>query len=108
MPAIARKDGEDTVASPDGTGSCCALPTVQSTDKGSPDVFANSIGVVRLTDTMIEHLYPGPCCDPHAPALAEASPNVFVNNLRVGRQGDAYTDNGRHVISSGSPDVFVN
>lgn len=106
MPAAARGNSIDTVASPDGTGVCCALPSTQSTDVCSSTVFYNNIGAVRQHDAMIVHLFDGPCCNPHAPTLPSASPNVFIENKQAGRLGDAY--GGDHPISSGSPDVFIN
>ena len=105
MPAVARKDSEDTVASPDGSGICCSSASTQSTDKGSSDVFVNGIGVVRQGDAMITHDYQGPCCNPHAPVLTTYSSTVFVNGKGLGRKDDAY--GGDHIISSGSGNVFA-
>lgn len=105
MPAAARKDSVDTVASPDGSGICCVSPSTQSTDKGSGNVFYNGVGAVRKDDPMIVHDYPGPCCNPHAPILSTYSSTVFINGKNAGRKGDAY--GGDHIISSGSPDVFI-
>lgn len=106
MPVVARKDGQDTVASPDGSGVCCASPSVQKTNQGSSNVFINGIGAVRKDDAMIVHDYAGPCCNPHAPTLSTFSPTVFVNGLNLGRVGDAF--GGDHLITSGSPNVFAN
>jgi uncharacterized Zn-binding protein involved in type VI secretion len=102
MPGIARKNGVDTVASPDGTGVGCGSPTTQATDVGSDDVIVNGIGAVRESDAMNTH--PGPGCSPHAPTLSTFSSTVYVNGKRVGRLGDAY--NG-HVITSASSDVIA-
>jgi uncharacterized Zn-binding protein involved in type VI secretion len=104
MPGVARKDGTDSVDSPDGTGYNCASPTIQATDGGSLDVFVNGIGVVRENDPMTPHAAPG--CSTHAPTLSTFSPTVFVNGLRIGRLGDAY--DGDHIITSASTDVIVN
>lgn len=104
MPAVARKDSTDTVDSPDGAGVCCVDSSIQSTDKGSGNVFVNSIGVVRKDDAMITHDYPGPCCNPHAPLLSTYSGTVFANSKNIGRLGDEYD---AHVISSGSSNVFA-
>ena len=104
MPAVARKDGRDTVASPDGSGFCCSSPSTQKTAAGSDDVFINNIGAVRLRDAMIVHPFPGPCCAPHAPTLSSSSTTVFVNGRGLGRQNDDYS---AHVISSGSSNVFA-
>ena len=104
MPAVARKDSKDTVASPDGSGVCCGSPSTQSTDEGSSNVFINGIGAVREADAMITHNYAGPCCNPHAPKLSSFSSTVFVNGKGIGRLGDDYSS---HVISSGSSNVFA-
>ena len=104
MPAVARRDEIDTVASPDGSGPCCSASSTQFTEEGSTNVFVNSIGAVRLGDTMIVHLYPGPCCAPHNPPLTSSSTTVFVNSKGVGRVGDDYQ---AHIISSGSSNVFA-
>ena len=104
MPAVARKDSVDTVASPDGAGVCCVDSSIQSTDIGSSNVTVNSIGVVRKDDAMITHDYPGPCCNPHAPILSTYSGTVFANSKNIGRLGDEYD---AHVISSGSSNVFA-
>ena len=105
MPAVARKDSTDTVASPDGSGVCCGSPSTQSTDKGSSTVRVNGIGVVRKDDAMITHNYAGPCCNPHAPKLSTYSSTVFANGKNLGRKDDEYAG---HTISSGSPTVFAN
>ena len=101
--AVARMSSTDTVAAPDGAGVCCVDPSVQSTDQGSGDVRVNGIGVVRISDAMITHLYPGTCCNPHAPILTTSSTTVRVNGRGLGRLNDLYVD---HKISSGSPNVF--
>jgi hypothetical protein len=106
MPAVSRKSGTDTVASPDGAGYCSGDPSTQTTDVGSDDVLANAIGVIRSGDTVITHLHPGPCDTPHNPALDSYSPNVFANNKNLGRFGDTY--GGDHIVSSGSTNVFAN
>lgn len=104
MPAVARDNEDDTVASPDGSGYQCGSPTIQATEVGSSNVFINGFGAVREGDPMKEH--PGPGCSPHAPTLSSSSPNVFVNGKGLGRLGDAY--GGNHIITSGSSNVFAN
>ena len=100
MPAVARKDGVDTIA----TGHGCDATTV--TDEGSSDVFLNGTGVVREGDlTAVHEILVGIVCVPHTVPLTSFSPDVFVNGLRVGREGDFY--NG-HELTSGSPNVFAN
>lgn len=109
MSEIARKDGKDTVSSPDGGGISdpnkpeCKIPSTQATDKGSSTVFINGIGVVRDGDAMKQHN--GPDCSTHAPTLSSFSSTVFANSKGVGRKGDKYGDD--HEISSGSNNVFA-
>jgi len=97
MAAIARGKEADTVASPDGTGPKCALPTIQATEQCSSNVLINGIGIVRAGDYMKHH--PGPGCGDHAPTLTSFSSTVKVNGKGVGRVGDDYAG---HVITSGS------
>jgi uncharacterized Zn-binding protein involved in type VI secretion len=121
MAGVARKSGKDTVDSIDGDqGSVCQttksgpvawlwdIPTTQSTDVGSENVFVNGIGVVRAGDTMKPHP-DGEICVPapidHATALDIFSVTVFANGKNIGRVGDTYTPG--HTISSGSSNVFV-
>lgn len=99
MPQVARKDGVDTVS----TGHPCDGTTV--TDQGSSDVFINDIGVVRKGDLDQTHLVLLGICVPHAVPLTSYSPNVFANDLEIGRLGDDYTG---EVITSGSPNVYAN
>ena len=126
MPAVARKDSADTIA----TGHGC--DTVTTTLTGSGNVFVNSIGVVRRGDLSQVHNYevivavevqdpppPEPpddyvptfsivyvvTCEPHQVSLTSYSGNVFANNLNIGRLGDSYSG---HTLSSGSLNVFAN
>jgi hypothetical protein len=100
MPAVARKDGTDSVATNHG----CTGTT--ATAEGSEDVFANNIGVVRAGDLDAVHTYPvGDSCPPHQVALSSYSNNVFANNKLIGRLGDNY---GGETITSGSSNVFAN
>lgn len=98
---VARKDGQDTVYSPHGTGYECLSPTIQETDEGSSDVFVNGIGVVRAGDKMIPHMAPG--YSVHAPSLSTYSNTVFANGKGIGRLGDTFQG---HPITSGSSNVF--
>lgn len=106
MPEVARKDGVDSVQSPHGTGVCCVDPEVHETDEGSSTVFAENIGVVRETDRMIPHTYPGPCCDIHAPPMVVCSANVYVENKRLARKGDLYVLAGSHEIITGAASII--
>ena len=105
MAGVARKNGVDLVASPDGSGHCCASPSTQTTAEGSDNVFVEGVGIVREGDAMVTHDYNGPCCNPHAPVLDTFSGSVYCNGKRVGRVGDAY--GGNHVIISGASSVIV-
>jgi uncharacterized Zn-binding protein involved in type VI secretion len=99
MPAIARKNGADSVATNHG----CDGSTV--TKDGSSDVFINGIGIVRSGDLCEVHTIPsGPACVPHQVPLTSFSSTVFVNGKGVGRLGDEYSG---HTITSGSPNVFA-
>ena len=103
MPAVARKDGRDSVKSPHGTGDECNSPATYKTDEGSGDVFVNGYGVVREGDKMQKHPQPG--CSIHAPVLKSFSSKVYVNGKRLGRLNDAYIEAGNHIINSGSENV---
>jgi hypothetical protein len=126
MPAVARKDSADTIA----TGHGCDATTTTLT--GSGNVYVNSIGIVRRGDLSQVHTYevivaievedpppPEPdedyvpsthteyvvTCEPHQVSLTSYSGNVFANDLNIGRLGDSYSG---HTLSSGSPNVFAN
>jgi uncharacterized Zn-binding protein involved in type VI secretion len=101
MPAVARKDGVDTVSINHAT---CQGSTV--TAAGSLNVFVNNIGVVRKDDAVESHTFAPPVCPSHAPGLVSFSANVFVNSLNIGRLGDEYGCSAN--ISSGSSNVFAN
>lgn len=102
---VARGNQQDLVNSPDGSGECCAFPSIQRTDQCSSKVFVAGFGVVRLGDAMQVHNFDGPCCNPHAPVLSSASSKVFVEGRGVGRKGDAY--GGDHVIQTGVSRIFI-
>lgn len=68
---------------------------------GSDNVFVNGSSAVRWGDLVSNH-----GLSPHAtPTMAGYSPDVFVNNLGVCRQGDAASCT---CTATGSPDVFAN
>lgn len=99
MPAVARKDGTDSI----DTNHDCDATTV--TDQGSSDVFVNGIGAVRAGDLCQVHLVlSDDYCIPHTVPLSSYSSTVFVNGKGVGREGDFY--NG-HELTSGSGNVFA-
>jgi uncharacterized Zn-binding protein involved in type VI secretion len=104
MPAAARGNRKDTVASKTGTGPLCSLPVTTATDQCSPNVFTNGIGSVRQGDRVAPHPRLG--CSTDTSVLTTHSPNVFVNGKGFGRLGDQYTPD--NTITSGSSNVFVN
>lgn len=106
MPAIARGDGTDSVASDTGSGYQCKSPSTTATSACSGDVYANGIGVVRIGDPVAVHTMSG--CSPEHPGLSTSSPNVYVNGKGCGRLGDNYAGDGANTITSGSSNVFVN
>lgn len=97
MPLVARKDQVDTVntihvsvgdADPDDGIACDANPQNIATLEGSPNVFAENVGVVRKGDKEVAHTFPG--CATHQTGLATYSSNVFANGLNIGRKDDTY------------------
>lgn len=115
MPLVARKDHVDIVdtvhvsvgdAAGDDGSVCDAAPQNITTDEGSPDVFVHNIGVVRKGDLETAHTIP-PACATHQTGLATHSPNVFANNLEIGRLNDTYNCGAKIIIVT-QPDVFAN
>jgi len=105
MPEVARKDGTDKVDTVHNSiGSQCKdAPKIIATDKGSDNVFAENVGVVRVGDTVELHDLPG--CIPHAPPLAVGSGTVFANGKPIGRKDDTYA--GGEKILSGAGTVIA-
>jgi len=106
MPGAARADGQDTVNTVHpATGTNCAeQPLIIATDEGSKNVFANTVGIVRISDNSEPHPFPG--CSQHATPLVGGSSDVLVNFRGAGREGDAYSCEA--TITSGSKDVIIN
>ena len=100
MPAVARGDQVDTVA----TNHVCTGET--TTNECSGNVRANSIGIVRKLDKCTSHTWPPlPPCPMHSPPLdAKYSATVFVNSKNLAYVGSQY--NGSEDITSGSKNVF--
>ena len=100
MPAVARKDGKDTVKTGHTT---CDKTTV--TDIGSTDVFVNGIGACRKDDKLKDHTKPeGKSCVTHTSYINSGSSTVYVNGHPIARNGDS-ADEGS--ITSGSKNVFA-
>jgi hypothetical protein len=121
MPAVAQKGGKSSITCTDGArGSSCGknvwhwnTGTTQVSDAGSGNVFVANVGVVRKGDVMGTHPDGNPCTSSpinHSPALSTFSPNVFANNLNIGRIGDKYDSDGHydHTIASSQGTVFAN
>lgn len=76
------------------------------TDQGSPDTFANGLGIHRQRDEWVVH-----CCQIgrqlvcHSGFLSQGSPTVYVNGLQMGRKNDVISCGSR--VNSCSPDVFA-
>ena len=114
MPLVARKDGVDTVNTVhvsvgdddplDGI-ACDADPQDIGTLDGSPDVFAEGVGVVRSGDNEEAHTIPG--CSTHQTGLATFSPNVYANGKQIGRKDDTYGC-GAQITSVTQSTVFAN
>ena len=99
MPAVARGDQVDTVA----TNHVCTGES--TTNECSGNVRANSIGIVRKLDKCTSHTWPPlPPCPMHSPPLdAKYSATVFVNSKNLAYVGSQY--NGSEDITSGSDNV---
>ena len=95
MPAVTRIGDNSTV------DPCGAPPRPAA--EGSPNVYANSIPVVRLGDNYAPHACPG--SSPHITPASAGSPTVFVNGKPVHRIGDSIACDS--VAAEGSPDVFA-
>ena len=85
--------------------ACDAAPQIIATQDGSPDVFAEGIGVVRKGDNEQSHTFPG--CAIHQTGLADGSPDVFANGLPIGRKDDVYNC-GAQITTVNQSTVFAN
>lgn len=94
MPPVTRVDVDAS------TGHDCFVPR-PNTPNGSPDVFVNNLGVVRVSDPWPPH-----CCGPscHDGNQSSGSTTVFVNGLALTRIGDAISCGD--ASAAGSPDVI--
>lgn len=103
MPAAARGNLTDIVASLTGSGFNCASPLTTATDQCSSNVIVNGQGAVREGDKVAPH--PAAGCGPDESVLTTFSSTVFINGKGAGRLGDQYTSD--NTITSGSPNVFI-
>jgi uncharacterized Zn-binding protein involved in type VI secretion len=103
VPAAARGDGTDTVASLTGAGQHCLFPTGAATGACSSTVFVNGMGAVRQGDAVAPHRAAG--CGLDGSTLTTFSGTVRIEALGAGRLGDQYTSD--NTITSGSASVFI-
>jgi len=82
------------------TGHGCWPPRPPSS--WSPDVFANNLNQIRLTDSYVVHCCGNGC---HSGVVADGSETVFANNLEYARQSDPISCGSR--CNEHSPDVFA-
>lgn len=82
------------------TGHGC-WPSRQN-DQASDSVFINGLGAHRVGDHWVTHC----CVSCHDGLLSTGSPNVFVNDKKLGRVGDQISCGS--LVMTGSPNVFVN
>lgn len=85
------------------TSDPCGAPA-RPNNKASSNVFVNSKGVHRITDSWVEHPCPG--SPPHGATTTSGSSNVFVNSLAVARVSDSISCGS--TIATGSSNTFVN
>ena len=71
--------------------------------EGSPDVFVESKGVVRVGDSWAIHSCPK--IPPHAGTQAEGSETVFINGKGIAREGDSISCGSKAM--GGSRSVFA-
>ena len=104
MPAAARL-GDQEVGVCDMGLPCCPHSRTGTNGTVSPDVYINSLGAHRKSDT-------GPCNCPHGGTFitTEGSATVFINGRAAIRIGDGTTcqecgQSGSHTTGSGN--VFI-
>ena len=128
MPGVALKDEVSLVECSDGAiGTVCETSgppsftpikfnfdtdTVQESDAGSDNVFAEGTGVVRKDDAMKAHANGDLCvatATNHAPTVSTHSSTVFVNGKEIARIGDKYNSESSqdHKITTGATTVFA-
>lgn len=95
MPAATRVGDECT-------GHGCWPPRI--CDQGSPNVFANGLGVNRTGDHWIEHCC-GPACHDSISLETSGASSVFINGKAAMRIGDEIECGS--VSAQGSPNVFI-
>ena len=85
---------------------CTGTTTIASSNQTSTNVYANNILIDVVGAPTVSHPFPpDPPCAPHTANLNAGSPDVYINNIKVGRIGDS-ADAG--AMTTGSPDVYAN
>jgi len=102
MPLIARKVGSGDIVNTVQT-ICVATGDI-FTDSGSSKVFVVDHGIHRKTDLNEPHTH---CPPVYGTPLVTHSPNVFAEDLEVGRVGDTY-DCSAQITSTTQTEVFAN
>jgi len=99
MPAVVR------IGDSLSTGhTCVGSTTLGGANQGT--VFVNNILAAVVGAPTVSHpAPPKPPCAPHVANLNAGSPNVYIENIPVGRVTDS-ADSG--AMTGGSPDVFAN
>jgi uncharacterized Zn-binding protein involved in type VI secretion len=89
--AIGGDDASGGALGPDivNTGHpVCVAPGQIKTDTASPDVYVENFPAHRKDDLNQPHTH---CPPVYGTPITTHSPNVFVNNKEVARQGDSYS-----------------
>ena len=84
------------------TGHGCFAPTTLAS--ASSNVIINSIGAVKVGDSIVPHCCPGSGC--HGGTQSSGSPNVMTNGNPQARIGDSISCGDSN--AAGSPNVIVN
>jgi len=101
MPKVVRIG--DTLSTGHG---CTGTTTIASSNQTTTNVYADNILVDVVGAPTVSHPFPpDPPCAPHTAQLNAGSPNVYINNIKVGRIGDS-ADAG--AMTTGSPTVYAN
>lgn len=76
-----------------GSGHACHFPPTPAI-AASPDVYVESIPVVRQGDAYAPHACPTCPAPPHPRSLSVGSGSVYINGKPAGRVGDAISCGG--------------
>ena len=85
MPAVVRIGDELSTVH-----GCAATTTIASSNQSTTNVYANDEIINVGGAPTINHPFPpNPPCAPHTAYLNAGAPNVYINNIKVGRFGDS-------------------